>query len=109
MSSDGAGRGSENRELMQGIGPLTARMDFHSVAPAVPADIDLEEYLPELAGFDLTEEQARELLGILAWMMGFFVHYGFDGDSCGQILQAILTDANGPKPHDILLDSASEA
>ena len=54
------------------VGP-TASLD--------PSAFDIDEYLPDVAEFDLTEEQARELLAQLWRIMEAFVDLGFGVDS----------------------------
>ncbi|MEO5806284.1 hypothetical protein [Devosia sp.] len=53
-------------------------------------DFDIEPYLPELEEFDLTDDQARELLGTLVWILGFFVEHAFSAETCEQIFGSIL-------------------
>ncbi len=47
-----------------------------------------EEYLPEMTGFDLSEEQARELLATLWEIMKAFVDLGFGVESIHEFLPA---------------------
>lgn len=60
-----------------------------ALAPSQLSGEDEAAFMRELQESEMTEAQARELLGILVWMMGFFVEHGFSGDICGSILQAV--------------------
>lgn len=59
-----------------------------------PSAFNAEEYLPYLAEFDLTEEQANELLATLWEIMKAFVDLGFGVDSIHEFLPA-LKDVSG--------------
>lgn len=54
-----------------------------------PSAFNAEEYLPDLAEFDLTEEQANELLVALWEIMKAFVDLGFGVDSIHEFLPAL--------------------
>lgn len=54
-----------------------------------PSAFDAEEYLPYVAEFDLTEEQASELLATLWEIMKAFVDLGFGVDSIHEFLPAL--------------------
>ena len=46
--------------------------------------LDADAYLPMLADYDLTDEQAREMLTALWSIMRGFVELGLNVDVCGQ-------------------------
>lgn len=77
----------------------------HAQAGMPALTLDHDRYRAELAGFDMTEEQENELLGILWSLMGGMVELGFSHDLCGQILEEVLnvppllsgTVESGPK------------
>ena len=54
-----------------------------------PSAFDAEEYLPYVSEFDLTEEQASELLATLWEIMKAFVDLGFGVDSIHEFLPAL--------------------
>lgn len=54
-----------------------------------PSAFDAEEYLPHVAEFDLTEEQASEMLATLWEIMRAFVEMGFGVDSIHEFLPAL--------------------
>lgn len=49
-------------------------------------ELDASEYLPELAEFELSDEQANELLQTLWSIMRTFVELGFEYNICEQLL-----------------------
>lgn len=62
-------------------------------ALAVPPALEMNpaDYLPDMDGFDLTEDQKIELLGTLWDIMRRFVEIGVDvdeADPCGQVFGA---------------------
>lgn len=59
-----------------------------ALVPRPPA-FDAEEYLPHVAEFDLTEEQASEMLATLWEIMKAFVEMGFGVDSIHEFLPAL--------------------
>lgn len=61
---------------------------------------DAEEYLPYVAEFDLTEEQASELLATLWEIMKAFVDLGFGVDSIHEFLPAFGRFVQG-RLHDV--------
>ena len=73
--------------------------DFNMPTPATTAlELDLAEYAPYVADFDMTEEQKRELLETLWSIMASFVSLGFDvgkADICGQIFPAFNAASGG--------------
>ena len=71
-------------------------IDTRQPAPAFDAD----EYRPYLDGFDLTEEQANELLATLWDIMKAFVELGFGVDSIHRFLpelDAVSEEMRGSK------------
>lgn len=79
------GTDREDRETIQGSAPYAYERDKAAEPDRLSKD-EQRELLDELMQLELSEAQARELLDILVWLMGFFVEHGFDGDICGQIL-----------------------
>lgn len=71
-------------ELNEGDGVIVQPGHYTDAPP-----FDAEEYLPDLAGLDLTEDQARELLGTLWGIMKAFVELGFGLDSIHRNLAAL--------------------
>lgn len=83
-------------------------------AALLPAPVlDPADYLPDMAGLDLTEVQKIELLGILWSIMGTMVDMGFDRKTCERILAGaglipdaepdgamILPSTSGEQPSD---------
>lgn len=63
-----------------------------------PAEFDLEEYLPYVADFDLTDEQAAELLTALWETMRAFVDIGFGVGSIHEILPCLKDVSRETKP-----------
>ncbi|BBK42780.1 hypothetical protein STVA_28000 [Allostella vacuolata] len=61
--------------------------EFSEAGAAVPPalELDVERYRGDLAGFDLNEDQQRELLETLWSIMRSFVELGFTVDVCGQV------------------------
>ena len=57
---------------------------------AEPLVLDEAAYAAELSGFDMTDEQKSELLGIRSIMSGM-VELGFTHDVCGQIFDGFET------------------
>ncbi len=65
----------------------TAGTGFDALLPVPPAlDLDPDDYMADLDGFDLTDAQKTDLLQTLWSIMGRFVEMGFRADACGQIL-----------------------
>ena len=58
----------------------------------VPGELTLnaDKYRRELAGLDLTDEQADEMLAILWDIMRRFVELGISTEICGSIFEAII-------------------
>jgi hypothetical protein len=68
--------------------------------PIAPPVFDAARYQEYVKDFDLSEEQQRELLQTLWWIMVAFVDLGFGVDSVQQCLPALKdfalsADANG--------------
>ncbi len=87
--------------------------DFDMSTPAPAAlELDLAEYAPYVADFDMTEDQKRELLETLWTIMAHFVAMGFDvgkADICGQIFPDFnAASANGRDGVDSSRSSATE-
>ncbi len=55
-----------------------------------PSDFDPAEYLPDMEEFDLSEEQATELLTTLWEIMKAFVDLGFGVDSIHRIFPELV-------------------
>ncbi len=65
----------------------TAGTGHDMLLPVPPAlDLDPDDYMADLDGFDLTDAQKIDLLQTLWAIMGRFVEMGFCADACGQIL-----------------------
>ena len=58
-------------------------------------DFDEADYLPHLAGLDLTDEQASELLRIIWDIMRMAVEMEMPPESWGQIVSSVFADAAG--------------
>jgi len=56
---------------------------------ATPSAIDVEEFLPEMAEYDLTEEQAIDHLITLAWIMKALVDLGIGVESIHDFVPAM--------------------
>ena len=63
--------------------------------PVVVPDLvlDPEKYQQEMADFDISEEQKRELLETLWSIMRLFVELGYSVDVSGQMLNQIFQEA----------------
>lgn len=62
-------------------------LDAPPLAEMLPLNVD--KYLSDIEEFDLSEEQAQELLRTLYTIMARFVELGFDLDPIQQILSSI--------------------
>lgn len=61
-----------------------------SMPPAL--ELDHEKYMAELSGFDLTENQKRELLETLWKIMSAFVDLGLSVNICEQVFESAMED-----------------
>ena len=64
-----------------------------ALLPAGSLEFDVEDYKPYLDGFDLTDEQAEELLHTLWQIMSRFVELGFGVDSVQILFPGIFEKA----------------
>ncbi|MGZ2439361.1 hypothetical protein [Sinorhizobium medicae] len=71
---------------------------------AEPLVLEEAAYAAELSGFDMTDEQKSELLGILWSIMSGMVELGFTHDVCGQIFDGFESSPS-LAPADVDLDS----
>jgi hypothetical protein len=80
-------RGLFMKEEYRTVGQLHADETLGAPLPVSPApELDLDKYRAEIADFQITDEQADELLLTLWSIMSAFVEFGFRADDCGQLL-----------------------
>lgn len=84
--------------------------EFSDAGAAVPPalELDIERYRADLAGFDLTPDQQRELLETLWSIMRSFVELGFTVDVCGQVFGDEAASAPGAVESAIATTTAAE-
>lgn len=82
--------------------------ETNTLAP-VPAalELDLAKYAPFVADFDLTEEQAQEMLESLWAIMRSFVDLGFRVDICAQLFEE-FNAASGDQPDAVYSSPSTE-
>jgi hypothetical protein len=75
--------------------------------PGPTPHLDPQDYLADLADMELTEEQAREFLETLWYIMGHFARAGFSSvDVCGLIFGE-FNQAAGDGAGDVTLDHST--
>ncbi len=83
---------------------LVDRGDNTNDCREVGFDLDPSKYASEIAEFNLSDEQQKELLTIIWSIMRSFVEMGFEGDICGRIFANLNLTSDGTGE---MVDSAS--
>jgi hypothetical protein len=78
------------------VGPPRADETMGAPLPVPPAlELDLDKYRAEVANFQITDEQAEELLRTLWSIMSSLVELGFSENICERISQNAAALAEG--------------
>lgn len=79
---------------------LTLRKPATETLIPSPPELVAEDYLGDMDGMEMTEEQKREFLETLWSIMRAFAELGFEYDVCGQLFGE-FNEAAGPNDIDV--------